>query len=66
MDIYDTVQDKGVDLNLDSICTRFICTYKAPSRATIQQELMVEEIGDHSVRGQTSWLSSGLKIQETQ
>ncbi|KAN0135311.1 hypothetical protein V8E53_006876, partial [Lactarius tabidus] len=38
---------------------------KAPSRATIQQELMVEEIGDHSVQGQTSWLSSGLKIQET-
>ncbi|KAF8264636.1 hypothetical protein EI94DRAFT_1592386 [Lactarius quietus] len=43
MDIYDTVQDKG-----------------------IQQELMIEEIGDHSIWGQTSWISCGLKIQELQ
>ncbi|KAN0124687.1 hypothetical protein V8E53_002258 [Lactarius tabidus] len=39
---------------------------KAPSRATIQQELVVAEIGDHSIRGQTSWISYGMKIQETQ
>ncbi|KAF8260521.1 hypothetical protein EI94DRAFT_1811566 [Lactarius quietus] len=39
---------------------------KAPSCAMIQQELMVEENGDHSIRGQTSWISCGLKIQELQ
>ncbi|KAF8262886.1 hypothetical protein EI94DRAFT_1880812 [Lactarius quietus] len=39
---------------------------KVPSCAKIQQELMVEEIGDHSIRGQTSWISCGLKIQELQ
>ena len=38
----------------------------APSRATIQQELMGAEIGDHFIRGQTSWISSGMKIQEIQ
>jgi hypothetical protein len=27
---------------------------------------MVEEMGDHSVQGQMSWLSYGLKVQETQ
>ncbi|KAH9022871.1 hypothetical protein EDB85DRAFT_1895014 [Lactarius pseudohatsudake] len=39
---------------------------KAPSRAVIQQQLMVEEDGDHSIRGETSWISCGLKIQEMQ
>ncbi|KAH9041917.1 hypothetical protein EDB83DRAFT_2228119 [Lactarius deliciosus] len=37
---------------------------KAPSRAEIQLQLMVEEDGDHSIRGETSWISCGLKIQE--
>jgi hypothetical protein len=32
----------------------------------IQQELVLEEISDSSVHGQTSWISSGLKIQEIQ
>ncbi|KAH9024355.1 hypothetical protein EDB85DRAFT_2150498 [Lactarius pseudohatsudake] len=27
---------------------------------------MVEEDGDHSIRGETSWISCGLKIQEMQ
>ncbi|KAH9048857.1 hypothetical protein EDB84DRAFT_1556524 [Lactarius hengduanensis] len=39
---------------------------KAPSCAVIQQQLMVEEDGDHSIRGETSWISCGLKIQEMQ
>ncbi|KAH9007762.1 hypothetical protein EDB83DRAFT_2236202 [Lactarius deliciosus] len=39
---------------------------KAPSRAEIQLQLMVEEDGDHSIRGETSWISCGLKIQEIQ
>ena len=38
----------------------------APSRVTIQEELMVAEIGDHSIRGQTSWITCGMKIQEIQ
>ncbi|KAH9008024.1 hypothetical protein EDB85DRAFT_1904662 [Lactarius pseudohatsudake] len=37
---------------------------KAPSRATIQQQLIEEESGDHSIHGETSWISCGLKIQE--
>ncbi|KAI9432714.1 hypothetical protein H4582DRAFT_1820825 [Lactarius indigo] len=39
---------------------------KAPSCATIQQQLIKEESGDHSVHGETSWISCGLKIQELQ
>jgi hypothetical protein len=38
----------------------------APSRAAIYQELMVEETGDNSIHGQTSWISCGLRIQEIQ
>jgi hypothetical protein len=32
----------------------------------IQQDLISEESDDSSVHGQTSWISSGLKIQEMQ
>ncbi|KAH9037588.1 hypothetical protein EDB84DRAFT_1268706 [Lactarius hengduanensis] len=54
MDIYDTVKQKGAE------------SQHTPSRAVIQQQLMVEEDGDHSIRGETSWISCGLKIQEMQ
>ncbi|KAH9024662.1 hypothetical protein EDB84DRAFT_1564332 [Lactarius hengduanensis] len=40
--------------------------WEAPSRAAIQQQLMAEESGDNTIRGQTSWISCGIKIQETQ
>jgi hypothetical protein len=40
--------------------------YEAPSQADIQKELIAEETGDYSIRGQTSWISCGLKIQEMQ
>ncbi|KAH9031538.1 hypothetical protein EDB85DRAFT_1847537, partial [Lactarius pseudohatsudake] len=39
---------------------------KAPSCAAIQQQLIEEESGDHSIHGETSWISCGLKIQELQ
>ena len=39
---------------------------KAPSRADIQQKLIAEEYRDHSIRGQTSWILCGIKIQEMQ
>ncbi|KAH8994300.1 hypothetical protein EDB86DRAFT_2829803 [Lactarius hatsudake] len=39
---------------------------KAPSRAEIQLQLMVEEDGDQFICGETSWISCGLKIQEIQ
>ncbi|KAH9017834.1 hypothetical protein EDB85DRAFT_1874207 [Lactarius pseudohatsudake] len=39
---------------------------KAPSRAFIQEQLIAEESGDNSIRGQTAWISSGFKIQEMQ
>ncbi|KAF8259193.1 hypothetical protein EI94DRAFT_1707315 [Lactarius quietus] len=39
---------------------------KAPSQADIQTQLIMEEEGDHSIRGQTSWILCGLKIQELQ
>jgi hypothetical protein len=42
------------------------CTFQAPSCAAIQQELMQEEIGNTSIRGQTSWIACGLRIQEMQ
>ena len=39
---------------------------KAPSRVDIQQQLIEEEHGEHSIHGQTSWILCGLKIQEMQ
>ncbi|KAI9443808.1 hypothetical protein H4582DRAFT_1807499 [Lactarius indigo] len=39
---------------------------KAPSRAAIQRQLTEEESRDHSIQGETSWISCGLKIQELQ
>ncbi|KAF8259676.1 hypothetical protein EI94DRAFT_1614829 [Lactarius quietus] len=39
---------------------------KAPSQADIQTQLIMEEEGDHSICGQTSWILCGLKIQELQ
>jgi hypothetical protein len=65
MDIYDTVKDKGMKI-VPGILSFQPTHIPAPSRATIQQELMVAEIGVHSVRGQTSWISCGMKIQEMQ
>ena len=40
--------------------------YEAPSRAEIQEKLIAEEIGDHTIHGKTSWISCGFKIQEMQ
>ncbi|KAI9432278.1 hypothetical protein H4582DRAFT_1821382 [Lactarius indigo] len=39
-------------------------TSKAPSRAEIQQQLILEESGDITAHGQTSWIACGIKIQE--
>ncbi|KAH8976825.1 hypothetical protein EDB86DRAFT_2839044 [Lactarius hatsudake] len=41
-------------------------TPKAPSRAVIQQQLILEESGDITTHGQTSWIACGIKIQELQ
>lgn len=65
MDIYDTIKEKGMKIGSGFLHHSW-CKFPAPSRATIQQELVVAEIGDHSIRGQTSWISYGMKIQETQ
>jgi len=48
-------------------CIAFSDTNRtAPSRADVQQQLIEEELGEHSIRGQTSWILCGLKIQEMQ
>ena len=41
-------------------------TQSVPSRADIQQQLISDESGDISAHGQTSWIISGIKIQELQ
>ena len=38
----------------------------APSASEIQQNLITEEGGDPLAHGQTSWIASGIKIQELQ
>jgi hypothetical protein len=40
--------------------------YVAPSASDIQQNLLIEEAGDPSAHGQTSWIALGIKIQELQ
>jgi hypothetical protein len=40
--------------------------YPAASRANVQLQLISEESGDLSTHGQTSWIASGMKIQELQ
>ncbi len=65
MDIYDTVKQKGVDTE-PGYYSPGSCIFQAPSCAAIQQQLIVEESRDHSIRGQTTWISCGLKIQEMQ
>ncbi|KAF8257631.1 hypothetical protein EI94DRAFT_1817279 [Lactarius quietus] len=41
-------------------------TVKAPFLAEIQQKLILEESGDPTTCGQTSWIASGIRIQELQ
>ena len=65
MDIYDIVKEKGIKtVFLQSNPDSWL--YLAPSCGMIQQQLILEESGEGSVHGQTSWISSGLKIQEMQ
>ena len=47
------------------ICIVFSHTNQtAPSQANIQQQLIAEELEEHSICGQTSWILCRLKIQE--
>jgi len=65
MDIYDTVKQKGMCILLQ----RYLITWpkdQAPSRADVQWQLIKEERNEHSIRGQTSWILCGIKIQEMQ
>ncbi|KAA1478357.1 hypothetical protein DENSPDRAFT_854906 [Dentipellis sp. KUC8613] len=39
---------------------------KAPGRAAIQQDLVENEVKDGLIRGTTSWISQGVKLQEQQ
>jgi hypothetical protein len=65
MDIYDTVTVKDVCC-ISRITDVFLICIEAPSLAEIQQKLIAEEIGDATTHGETSWISSGMKIQELQ
>ncbi|KAF8256537.1 hypothetical protein EI94DRAFT_1711089 [Lactarius quietus] len=55
MDIYDTVTVKVMLMHK-----------VAPSLAEIQQKLISEESRDPTTHGQTSWIASGIRIQELQ
>ncbi|KAN0138135.1 hypothetical protein V8E53_004024 [Lactarius tabidus] len=39
---------------------------EAPTRSTIQQQLISEEFDENAIHGETSWIAYGLKIQEMQ
>lgn len=65
MDIYDTVTVKGM-YHIQCIIDALLMCIEAPSLAEIQQKLIAEEAGDSGSRGETSWIASGMKIQELQ
>ena len=65
MDIYDTTTSKGMYM----ISIKLIqdsWKWAAPTASEIQQNLISEEAGDPTSNGQTSWIASGIKIQEMQ
>src|ERR1700733_8312593 len=64
MDMYDTSTAKGVDISLP--CEQHANGWAAPSGVDVQAKLVSEERKDASSHGQTSWIASGIKIQEQQ
>lgn len=38
----------------------------APTGAQIERNMELEEVGNPSMHGQTSWIASGIRIQELQ
>ena len=64
IDMYDTSTAKGVDFVLQ--CELHANGWSAPSGVDVQVLLLSEERKDASAHGQTSWIASGIKIQEQQ
>ena len=64
MDMYDTSITKREDLL--PTCELHANGWIAPSGADIQAKLLSEERKDGSTHGQSSWIASGIKIQEQQ
>ncbi|KAI9437388.1 hypothetical protein BJY52DRAFT_1230141 [Lactarius psammicola] len=62
----DQAAQRSRDLSPEAMDIYDTAKEKAPSCAMIQQELVLEESGNSSVHGQTSWIACGLKIQEMQ
>ncbi|KAI9430467.1 hypothetical protein BJY52DRAFT_1161270 [Lactarius psammicola] len=62
----DQAAQRSRDLSPEAMDIYDTAKEKAPSCAMIQQELILEESGDSSVHGQTSWIACDLKIQEMQ
>ena len=62
--MYDTSMAKCEDLGL--CCELYADGWTAPSGADIQAKLLSEERKDGSSHGQSSWIASGIKIQEQQ
>ena len=64
MDMYDTSTAKGLDVFIP--CDLHANELTAPSSVDVQAMLLSEERKDVSAHGQTSWIASGIKIQEQQ
>lgn len=64
MDIYETKEQKGSCSDLQDIPYSTIST--APTKADIQIRLSDEELKSRKQTGVTSWLSSGIRIQDRQ
>ena len=64
MDMHDTSTAKGVNIFLP--CELHANGWAASSGVNVQAKLLSEERKDASAHGQTSWIVSGIKIQEQQ
>ena len=62
--MYDTSTAKGVGVVLQ--CGLHAKGWSAPSGVDVQVQLLSEERKVASAHGQTSWIATGIKIQEQQ
>lgn len=64
MDIYETKQQKGWHSDIED--TSYSIPSAAPTKADIQIMLSDEELKSRKQTGVTSWLASGIRIQDRQ
>jgi hypothetical protein len=66
MDIYNTRDQKGSSPQIHFKSISSIHQHTGPTKASLEVKLIEEEQRSGHLRGVTSWLATGLKIEETQ